>query len=369
MLDIDQGKAIKMGSVNTCIVLENSELKCWGNNSTGQLGNGETTNLYTPTTIDIDVSIQNIVLSIRHTCTIASDGSPLCWGSNDSGELGNGTTIDSLTPVNVTLPTGKKATALALGTTHSCAILDDNSLVCWGDNTYGQIGDGTTQEKNTPVAVNLGDGRFAKAIAAGQNHTCAILDDDSLKCWGDNQYGQLGDKSLVNRHTPTLIDLGEERSAKKIHTRTEHTCTILDNDSLVCWGKNDDGQLGNGNTSNTPIPTPVDFGSAKVQQVAVGGSFSCALVGNYSLMCWGGNRFGQLGNGTNNSSSSPTSVSFLPGKKILSLQAGGFHSCALTEDGELLCWGWNPWGQLGLGDPSTIPDRTIPTAVALNPTP
>ena len=364
----EQEKIIKIGSGNTCIVLEEGELKCWGNNATGQLGNGGTANLLIPTTIDTDVPIQSIAFGIDHACAIASDGAPTCWGQNGFGKLGDGSLNDSLTPVRATLPTGRKATRLSLGGHHSCALLDDGSLACWGQNTYGQLGDGTTNGSTTPLAIDLGDGMSAKAITAGLEHTCAILNDDSLVCWGLNGEGQLGDKTLINRNSPTPVDLPEGRSAKEIHTRNHHTCAILDDDSLYCWGRNDSGQLGNGNTTDTPIPTLVDFGEAKVQKIAIGGDFSCAQVGNYSLRCWGQNSFGQLGNGTTTDTSSPTSVSFPPGRKILSLQAGQYHTCTLTEDDDLLCWGWNPWGQLGLED-TTILTSTVPAAVNLNPSP
>ena len=364
-----QEKTIKIGSVNSCIVMENNELKCWGNNSTGQLGNGSNANLSTPTTIDVNLSVENMVLGIEHTCTITRDGTPMCWGDNSGGKLGDGSMNSSLSPVRVTLPSGRKAIKLALGSYHSCALLDNGSITCWGRNTYGQLGDGTTNQSSTPTAVNLGDEKFAKTLTAGAEHTCAILDDDSLVCWGRNDEGQLGDKTLINRHSPTSIDLPEGRSAKEIHTRNHHSCAILDDDSMACWGRNDDGQLGNGNTTDTPVPTPIDFGSAKVKKVAVGGDFSCAQVGNYSLLCWGKNTFGQLGNGTTTDSSSPGNVSFIPGKKILSLQAGQFHVCALAEDDDLLCWGWNPWGQLGLGDTSIGSTSTVPIVVNLNPAP
>ena len=155
---------------------------------------------------------------------------------------------------------GRSAQAVGLGGYHTCAILDDDSLKCWGSNGSGRLGDGSGLSSSTPVAVNLGDGRTAEAVGLGNYHTCAILDDDSLKCWGSNGSGRLGDGTTTNRSTPVAVNLGDGRTAKAISLGNQHTCAILDDDSLKCWGGNDSGQVGDGTTTNRSTPRVCEFG-------------------------------------------------------------------------------------------------------------
>ena len=182
-----------------------------------------------------------VSLGDSHTCAILDDDSLKCWGNNNYGKLGyNGS--NRFTPTAVGLGDGRTAKAIALGDNHTCAILDDDSLKCWGDGS--RLGVGASNSRFTPTAVDLGDSRMAKAIALGDGHTCAMLDDDSLKCWGANHREQLGDGTTTWRYTPTVVNLGDGRTAKAIALGDNHTCAILDNDSLKCWGSNDVGETG-----------------------------------------------------------------------------------------------------------------------------
>ena len=175
----------------------------------------------------------------------------MCWGYNNNGRLGDGTTTTSSTPVAVSLPAGRTATALALGDWHSCAILDDGSAMCWGYNAFGQLGDGTTTDSNIPVAVNLPAGRTATALAVGGYHSCAILDDGSAMCWGYNFYGQLGDGTTTYSSTPVAVILPAGRTATALALGGAHSCAILDDASTMCWGYNNYGQLGDGTTTDS----------------------------------------------------------------------------------------------------------------------
>ncbi|MEN9379266.1 MAG: hypothetical protein RJB15_944, partial [Pseudomonadota bacterium] len=205
----------------------------------------------------IDRTATAIGVGQHHTCAILDDGSVKCWGRNYYGQLGyddvaqRGSVIGSMASLgSVNLGSGRTATALALGNGHTCALLDNNSVKCWGSNGYGQLGyDDTTNRGNTigsmatVGAVNLGSGRTATAIAAGSVHTCAILDNGSVKCWGDNTYGQLGYDDTVNRGDTTgsmailsSVNLGIGRTATAIAAGGSHTCAILDNNNVKCWG-------------------------------------------------------------------------------------------------------------------------------------
>ena len=189
-----------------------------------------------------------------------------CWGWNTKGQLGLGSRIDYNSPQAVDLGNGKTAKAISAGANHTCAILNDDSLKCWGKNSQGQLGLGRhnkNAKSTAPEAVNLGTGKTAKAITVGANHTCAILNDDSLKCWGGNNDGKLGlpdsqTDSLYN--SPQAVDLGNGKTAKAITIWSDHSCAILNDDSLKCWGLNDNGRLGIGSIGgNHNIPHAVSL--------------------------------------------------------------------------------------------------------------
>jgi alpha-tubulin suppressor-like RCC1 family protein len=237
-----------------------------------------------------------------------------CWGKNRNGQLGDGTGEHRHTPTQTsTLGDNRTAVAISAGGSHTCAILDDGSVSCWGKNYNGQIGDGTGDDRFTPTQTSsLGDNRTAVAISAGGSHTCAILDDGSVSCWGKNNYGQIGDGtngSDDHRHTPTQTSsLGDNRTAVAISAGGSHTCAILDDGSVSCWGINFKGQLGDGSTNpsedrNTPTQTANLGGIAVV--IAAGGDHTCAILEDDSANCWGYNYFGQLGDGTTTDRHSP----------------------------------------------------------------
>ncbi len=214
----------------------------------GQLGDGTTTNRNTPTqtsSLGTDRTAVAITAGHSHTCAILDDGSVSCWGRNNYGQLGDGTTTDRNTPTQTSsLGTDRTAVAITAGHSHTCAILDDGSVSCWGRNTYGGLGDGTNTDRNTPTQTSsLGTDRTAVAITAGDFHTCAILDDGSVSCWGYNGYGGLGDGTTTDRNTPTQTSsLGTDRTAVAITAGHGHTCAFLDDGSVSCWGWNIYGQ-------------------------------------------------------------------------------------------------------------------------------
>ena len=275
--------SISAGGSHTCAILDDNGVKCWGSNEHGQLGLGDEsirggnanemgTNL-PKVSLGTGRTAKAISAGGAHTCAIVDDDSVKCWGYNLFGALGLGGTSNRGDNANemgdklpkVDLGTGRTAKAISAGNTYTCAILDDNSVKCWGYNVYGQLGLGDKNGRGDEAnemgdklpKVDLGTGRTAKAILAGGHHTCAILDDNSVKCWGDNLDGRLGLGDTTNRGDAAnemgdkllKVDLGTGRTAKAISARDYHTCAVLDDDSVKCWGANFGGQLGLGDTT------------------------------------------------------------------------------------------------------------------------
>ena len=356
-------EGISLGFNQTCAILDDGSLKCWGRNNVGQLGDGTNTLRNAPVAVDLGTDKTATAISIGnyHTCAILNDNSVKCWGRNGDGRIGDGSTTDRNAPVPVDLGEGRTAVGISLGGRHTCAVLDNGSLVCWGWNNHGQVGDGSTTDSNTPVAVNLGDGT-AVAVAAGYNHTCALLDDNSVVCWGYNGFGQLGDETIVNKNTPTDVDLGDKTIAA-IQAGNNFTCALFEDGSVTCWGNNEDGQLGTGASGHSILsPQTVDTGDETVTAIDGGSGHSCGLFedgdSNVTLKCWGLNDSGELGIGHTDKRISPVLNSSV---LVDGLSLGNNHGCAIGSN-VLSCWGENSSGQLGLGDTG---DRHNPVAVNL----
>ena len=358
---------LSSGSNHTCAILDDRSVSCWGDNIYGQLGDGTTNDRRTPTqTSSLGTGRVAVAISSGsdHTCALLDDGSVSCWGDNTGGQLGDGTTTDRSTPTQTSnLGIGMTAVAISSGDYHTCALLDNGYVSCWGYNGFGGLGDGTTTNRSTPTqTTSLGTGRTAVAISSGDYHTCAILDDASVNCWGENNYGQLGDGTTTQRNTPTQTSsLGAGRTVVAISSGDEHTCAVLDDASVSCWGHNSLGQLGDGTNTNRGIPTQTSSLGTNRGAVAIssGGIHTCALLDNESVSCWGWGYLGQLGDGTNTNRNTPTQISSLgTGRAAVAISSGRYHACAILDDGSVSCWGDNLNGQLGDG---TITRRNIPT--------
>jgi len=361
--------AISAGKEHTCAILDNGSASCWGNNGDGQLGDGTTTNRNTSaqtSSLGADRTAVAITAGLEHTCAILDDRSVSCWGDNEYSQLGDGTTTDRNTSTQTSsLGTDRTAVAITAGAFHTCAILDDGYVSCWGSNSYGKLGDGTTTDRNTPTQTSsLGTDRTAVAITAGNFHTCAILDDGSVSCWGNNERGQLGDGTETNRNTPTQTSsLGTDRTAVAITAGDSHTCAILDDGSVSCWGNNGQGQLGDGTTTNRNTPTQTSsLGTDRTAVAITGGDYhTCAILDDGSVSCWGYNWNGELGDGTTTDRNTPTQTSSLgTDRTAVAISAGYYHTCPILDDGSVSCWGKNDYGQLGDG---TTTDRNTPTAI------
>ncbi len=332
----------------------------------------------------------------NHICTILGGTFGLkCWGSNENGQLGYGDTSsrgdgpnemgDSLQYVSLGGATSVRIVSVALGYLHTCAIVANSSqLKCWGSNAYGQLGYGDSidrgdnaNEMGTSLPyVNLGTGRTVKAVSAGSNFACAVLDVNLVKCWGDNFYGQLGlgdksDRGALGRQMGDnlpYVSLGTGRSVKDISCGGNSVCAILDDNGLKCWGYNKDGMLGLGSANSRgnnqgemgDSLSYMQLGTAVfVRNVSLGRTHGCILATSSNLVkCWGSNFYGQLGYGDTNSRGDDFTemgnvlayVNLGTGRTVKQISSGNYHTCAILDNNQLKCWGANGYGQLGYGD-------------------
>jgi alpha-tubulin suppressor-like RCC1 family protein len=282
-------------------------------------------------------------------------GTVQCWGNNSYGQIGSEDVSESATPIDV--PGLSEVTSIGVGYYHSCAVLVGGAVKCWGYNYNGQLGNDTTSDLDpNPVPVDVVGLDNAVAIVGGWVHTCALISDGTVRCWGGNDYGQIGDNSIAERHVPTVvIDIN---TAEAIAGAGYHTCVVLSGGGISCWGLNSQGQLGTGSTQNGYLPQAVTDMSDAVA-VAAGTHHSCAVRSDGSVACWGSNNTGQLGDGsTETRRELPSAVSGVT--TASSVVAGSQHTCALLGDSSVWCWGDNIEGQLGIG--TTSLESRVPVA-------
>jgi alpha-tubulin suppressor-like RCC1 family protein len=353
------------GSFHTCAVLSYGGVECWGDNQYGQLGDGTTTDRSTPVAVQGLSGVVSINGGMYHTCALLSDQTVRCWGRNNNGQLGDGTTTTRTTPVRVAGLSN--VVSITAGRLHTCALLSDQTVWCWGDNQYGELGDNSTTDRHSPVQVRGvgGAGNLAGAamVTAGMYHTCALFGNGTAACWGRNNYGQLGDGSTNDRHTPVMVN--GLANATTVNAGMFHTCSVVGSGTIACWGRNNRGQLGDGSTTNRSTPVAVS-GISAATLVSGGMYHTCALLSNHTVDCWGWNNNGQLGDGTTTQRTTPVQVSGIT--TAVQVSAGGGnganleHSAALLSDGSVACWGDNSNGQLGDG---TTTDRHTPVTAHL----
>lgn len=343
VLNVFSGEpALMAGGLQTCAVTGNDAVFCWGDNGT--------TSKTTPTVVLSLPAVVAVAPGNGYNCGIRSTGVS-CWGRNDYGQLGNGSTTPQPTPVQAAISGLGVTQAVAAADRHACAITGSGEIRCWGENTYGQLGDGTTAQRMAPIAVNGLTG--TRGVTAGTGHTCAITGSGGVSCWGNNASGQLGDGTTTARTTPTAVT--GLAGVVALAAGAGHTCAVTSGGGVACWGDNSYGQLGDGTTTTRTTPTAVT-GINGVVALAAGTGHTCALTGYGVVMCWGKNANGQLGDGTTASRLVPTgSIGY-----VKALTAGNDHTCAITSDGWVKCWGDNSAGQLGDG---TKIQRPTPVAV------
>jgi hypothetical protein len=244
-----------------------------------------------------------------HTCAVTTSGRVECWGDNASGDLGDGTTTQRQTPVDVTGLSD--VVAISTGEYHTCALTGGGGVMCWGNNEWGQLGDGTTTNSPVPVAVS-GLSSGVVAISAGVSHTCALTAGGGVKCWGYNDGGALGDGTTTNSSVPVDVSglaSGITAISAGMGNGFGQTCALTSGGGVKCWGDNESGELGDGTTTDSSVPVDVSGLSSGIVMISAGNQ-SCALTNVGTVKCWGPGSLGQLGNGTTTSSSVPVDVNF-----------------------------------------------------------
>jgi alpha-tubulin suppressor-like RCC1 family protein len=404
-------KWVSAGADFVCATLDDTQLKCWGNNAWGQLGQGHTLSIGdNPNEMALLAGISlgtsrralNVSAAGQAACALLDDSSLKCWGAGFSGQLGLGDFDhrgDGANEMGNALPTvslggGLRAWAVSKGTDSTCVLLSTRQLKCWGNNALGQLGTATGTEPLGDEAgemadalpfVNLGFAEV-KSFSVGDDSTCAILNGDKLKCWGSNGIGQLGLGAFGSRGDQPgemgdalpFVNVGSSLTVKQISTRFFTSCALLNDGRIKCWGSNSTldfasgehvigGQLGRpdvwfiGNFANEmgdALPY-VDLGTnLKATKVEVGSDFVCAILESGKVKCWGNNEEGELGAGHtrrlgNDPGEMGDNLPYVPlpaGRTALALSSGRRHTCALLDNHDVVCWGFNMVGQLGLGD-------------------
>jgi alpha-tubulin suppressor-like RCC1 family protein len=394
---VNNAVSLAMSSTQSCAVLADGSITCWGFGSTFQ--NIATPLGFVPTTIagisnvasltlgdhhacalktDTSVAcwgtwfafsganqiIQSTPLSVKdasgaamlgaisvssgadHACALKEDGNVFCWGSNTSGQLGDAATANHFVanPVlltNIGPPvTATFSTAITTGYVHSCALKVNGDVACWGGGGYGQLGNGFTGNSSLPVTVPLPSA--AVSVSAGYAHTCALLVNGDVACWGLNEDGQIGNGSNVDSLLPVVVNIGG--SAASVSSGAHHTCAVKTSGAAICWGRGDLGQLGSSVFASSNIPVGVNVPGG-VLSVSSGGFHTCAIKTNSTAICWGFGGDGALGNGSTNRTASPVDVSIAG--NVIKISAGEFHTCAIKSGGAVACWGYGYQGQLG----------------------
>ena len=374
---------IVAGVDHTCAIVDGA-VYCWGYNGTGQLGTAEPIagsvypSHYSPVRVMTGASTTlngatQITALYYGSCALLNDGTVWCWGNNSNGELGNGTSPAN-SNVAVQVSGISNAVAISGGNQHACAALSDGTMKCWGANGSGQLGDGSMSAASSPVTTLSVS--TAVGVAAGTNHTCALLQGGAVYCWGANSQGQLGDGTIASRATPNVSPTHEvavfaDDPAVQITAGTAFTCGVGTSGAVYCWGSNGTNQLGRilgSGITSASTAAQVSGLSSGVAEVHAGpnGGFSCALKRNGTVACWGANGSYQIGNGTNTNAATPSLVSGAVNTRVIGV--GSTHVVTLANDGQLRSWGLNNYGQLGDGTIITPRPTEVRGATLFNTT-
>jgi alpha-tubulin suppressor-like RCC1 family protein len=328
-------------------------IRAWGSNIYGQLGDGTTINRLVPTVISTLSPIASVNGGVQHSCAVTSNGALVCWGANTGGQQGDGTLTNHPTPTTI-IASGVKL--VSCGDFHTCIAKTDNTVWCTGANGSGQIGNGNTTTVAAFVQV-LSSGSGIDRVSAGSGNTCVVLGIGAVYCWGENSSGQVG---LGTTGAPVKLatQVSSLSAVAEIDVGQAHSCARELDGTVWCWGMNANGLLGDGTTVDRSSPVQVS-GITNAVQLAVGHTFSCARLQDGTVRCWGNGGSGQLGLGASKISLTPTAVKNLSG--VLDIVAGEQHACARLDTGMVACWGDNTYGEVGDGTQLTI--RWLPTNV------
>lgn len=383
---------IVSGAAHSCALADNGSVKCWGDNTAGQLGDGTTVAAPAPKPITGVVTAKNnaqppvpelkkiraLAASVDSTCAVSDAGEVWCWGANTYGQLGNGTTDPDPHPTPQVIAGSKDFYAITGGANHFCATTWQGSLSCWGMNAHGQLGNGTVGGSSGTPAVVPGIKKF-KSIAAGADFTCAVLWTTKVTCWGADNLGQLG-RGAAGDSSPTPVEVAGSKDSYSIVAGSDHTCALSwTEEPLRCWGDNAVGQLAQGTLGETtPRGLTAAAGIHDVKVLGGSSASGCAvsrllaaatskpLTKEKYLTCWGDNSQGQLGTGDNTSSGSPRRVALTDVAKLTTGPVTT-RQCAIVRGGDAYCWGMGVNAPVKLGGVDLITGPQYPDWAWLDP--
>lgn len=364
--------SVTTGSDHNCALEQSGLVYCWGHNNHGQIGKGFPDQIWDSTfdflpnqvVLDSDEKAMKIVNGDQNSCLILDTLELLCWGQNNRGQVGDYSTFDSFSPMTVGFEDITSISDVVLGFQFTCAITNQGDVYCWGNNNYGQVGE---QPGSEVLAPNLampseGDPAIGLFTSTSSNFICALKESGMLFCWGENSNKQIGEGG-ESTNIPQHILLPHNLTFEDVKVGPSHVCGIANNSQLYCWGSNEDGKLGIGseNYSNFDTPQVVQFpDNNPIEAIALAWDHTCALDKSGNVLCWGSNSFAQLGNGNQLESNVPVYSSTPSNSKSIGIYADGWRSCAMMSDGSVFCWGDNVAGQIGDGSNS---NRLQPTRV------
>jgi alpha-tubulin suppressor-like RCC1 family protein len=330
--------SITSGGGHSCALTAEGRAYCWGRNEAGQLGDSTTTSRAKPAPVVGSIVFRALSAGGRHTCGIAKDGDDAyCWGANEHGQLGNGGRNNFSYPFKVAADL--RVASIAAGGEHTCATQihwdRQDRMVCWGSNENGQLGHQLMNEDASLPIETFGVIRYV-SVAAGGQHTCGATREGSVFCWGANARGELGNASTTPSRVPFPIRLNRRPTVKAVVAGTAHTCALLGEGEVLCWGENKAGQAGNGKTGRVLSPSGVK-GDFRFRELLAGGDVTCGfLKGGEGVACWGSNATGLMGEGAGPGSSVPVPV--FAGMTPVAISLGAGHGCGLKADSTAWCW-------------------------------
>lgn len=377
---------VSAGAHHTCAWANDGAAWCWGANDRGELGTGTPAKWLAPSAVKASAGFASLAAGSDHTCGVKSNGALWCWGYAAFGQIGAGQAdvncVCVASPVLVG-SLGLQVAGVGAGNGHNCALLKDGSVTCFGWNIDGQLGGGTTGSSSSFVPVTT-LGKSVSKIAVGGDHACAVKSDGTVWCWGSNDACEIGigpptdpGGCFGNACAPTPVQVSGLASVASVAAGDKHTCAVKSDGTLWCWGKTADGEIGDGNTTGdggwSPacrnVPVQVVALGTDVAEVAAGASHTCARKKDGTVWCWGLDSADQLGDGGNASATcgftslpcetTPVQVAGVAG--AVAIAAGGDHTCVLSADGTVKCWGDNSDGQVG--DGTNVSPVAAPTAV------
>jgi alpha-tubulin suppressor-like RCC1 family protein len=385
------GPVLALGEHHSCALAQSGAVRCWGEGIYGRLGQANEANIgddELPSTVE-DIEVGGAVVAIAagemHTCAILQGGAVRCWGNYITGRLGYGDPEhigdDELPASAGDVEVGGVAVRITAGDGHTCVVLDDASVRCWGNNLWGALGyghDDIVGDDETPASAGPVDvGGPVADIGAGSDHTCALMKSGAVRCWGWARWGQLGygnTEDIGDDEVPAVAgDVNLGGGAKQLAVGENHNCALLEDGSVRCWGWQLHGQLGVGDWQDVgddespALAGKVELGG-KAVAVAAGGWHSCAILEGGTLRCWGSNTFGQAGvYGDSNSVGADEPPTAVPpvevGGAVVGVATGENHTCAVMQDQAVRCWGRALFGQLGYGNTNDVGVAETPASV------